>query len=104
ALDDFLNDRYDLIRGAKGSGKSTILKMVSSFQQRYPQLADVNLVVATGHTGEPSFKRAFSFLNEEKIEEDRLVDAWKIYLLNLALDSLETLPDSPQKKQAIQIT
>src|SRR5262249_28040000 len=100
ALTDFLNDRHDLILGAKGSGKSAILKIVS--QKQYPELSDVRLVVATEHTGEPAFKRAFGFLNEQTVEESKLVDAWKTYLINLALDEIESLPPSQESREALR--
>lgn len=100
ALSDFLSDRYDLIRGAKGSGKSAILKIVSEQQSNYPELRDVVLVVATEHTGEPSFKRAFDNLKSDDVQEQQLVNAWKTYLLNLALDALERLPESEESKAA----
>ncbi|RYF57264.1 MAG: hypothetical protein EOO27_16060 [Comamonadaceae bacterium] len=59
ALEDFVMDRYDLIRGVKGSGKSALLKVVVSRQAEHPELQDVLLYTATEHAGEPSFKRAF---------------------------------------------
>jgi len=74
-LDDFLADRYDLIRGAKGSGKSAILRMVSKNPGSYPQLKDVQLTVATEHTGEPAFKRAFNGLDPDVPDELRLLSA-----------------------------
>jgi hypothetical protein len=94
ALSDFLEDRYDIVRGAKGSGKSAILKIVSEQQSKYGEIADVSLVVATEHTGEPSFKRAFDQVKHEEVDEQELVNAWKIYFINLALDALERYPDT----------
>jgi hypothetical protein len=102
ALDDFLSDRYDLIRGAKGSGKSAILRMVSRGSARYAQLGDVVPIVATEHTGEPAFKRAFEPLVLTEVTDAALTNAWKTYILNLALDAVETLPDSDQKSAAIR--
>jgi hypothetical protein len=103
ALTDFLEDRHDLIRGTKGSGKSAILKIVSEQQARYSELRDVTLVVATEHTGEPSFKRAFDHLKREGVQEPQLVAAWKTYLLNLGLEALERLPESEESKHAIAL-
>jgi hypothetical protein len=101
ALNDFLTDRYDLIRGAKGSGKSAILKIAAEHSDRFPTLGDVDMVVATEHTGEPSFKRAFDLLDPHTIDEPDLVNAWKTYLINLALDSLEELPKNKERDGAI---
>lgn len=101
ALDDFLDDRFDLIRGAKGSGKSAILRMVSRAQAAYPKLANVTLVVATEHTGEPAFKRAFDPLILEAVTDAKLTSAWKAYLINLALDAIESFDKSDEASEAI---
>jgi len=100
ALSDFLADRYDIIRGVKGSGKSALLRVVSGQQQDYAALNDVLLHVATEHTGEPSFKRAFEKIKKDAYAEKELVFAWKTYLLNLALDELEKI-DFPECKEAV---
>lgn len=89
AVKDFVADRYDIIRGVKGSGKSAILRMVVERQNSYSQLADAVLVVATEHAGEPAFKRAFDSLRAGEYTEIALVNAWKTYLLNFFLDALE---------------
>jgi len=99
-LDDFLADRYDLIRGAKGSGKSAILRMVSKNPGSYPQLKDVQLTVATEHTGEPAFKRAFNGLDPD-VPDEKLVSAWKSYLLNMAFDAIEDLPKTTEGTRAV---
>lgn len=101
ALDDFLTDRYDLIRGAKGSGKSAILRMVTAPGRIHPSLEDVVLVAATEHTGEPAFKRAFEPIVLDKVTDAALTNAWKTYLLNLALDAVEQLPPSAEKDAAV---
>ena len=103
ALSRFLADRDDLILGAKGSGKSAILKVATKPSQQFRELQDVCLVEATEHTGEPAFKRAFNFLLDDDVDEARLVNAWKSYLLNLALDRLEQLPLSNETTAAIRL-
>lgn len=100
ALSDFLDDRFDIIRGVKGSGKSALLRVVSGQQSEYAQLTDVLLHVATEHAGEPAFKRAFDQIKTDAYVEKELVSAWKTYLLNLALDELEKI-NSPECKEAI---
>jgi hypothetical protein len=101
ALDDFLSDRYDLVRGAKGSGKSAILRMVSS--GAYPQLKNVALITATEHMGEPAFKRAFEKILLDKVDDVSLTNAWKAYIINLALDAVERLPASTERSEAIAL-
>lgn len=103
ALDDFLNDRYDLVRGAKGSGKSAILRMVSKQGSLYPQLSDVILTTATEHTGEPAFKRAFEQIHLAEVTDAALTNAWKTYIINLALDAIEQLPSSSEGSAAIEM-
>ena len=104
ALSDFVKDRYDLMLGGKGSGKSALLRVVVSEQARYTQLADVLIHVATEHTGEPSFKRAFGTLKKGQYTEQELINAWKTYLLNLALDALEPLATTPEARAAIEFS
>lgn len=101
ALNDFVSDRYDLIRGVKGSGKSAILRIVSTRQGDYPQISDVLLNVATEHAGEPAFKRAFDTLHAGGYTEGGLINAWKTYLINLALDVVDDLPESDETRRAI---
>lgn len=101
ALRDFVSDRYDVVRGVKGSGKSAILRMTSAHQAKYPDLGNVKFVVATEHAGEPAFKRAFERFGNQAWNEDELVRAWKVYLLNLALDALEALPLSDEARRAV---
>ncbi|ADU36219.1 P-loop ATPase, Sll1717 family [Variovorax paradoxus] len=97
AVSDFVTDRYDLIRGVKGSGKSALLRVVSGGQANYPELKDVLLHVATEHAGEPSFKRAFDQIKKDSFSEAELVAAWKTYLLNLVLDALSSSSSAEAK-------
>lgn len=103
ALTDFVGDRYDIIRGVKGSGKSALLRITSLHQERYEPLANVKFVVATEHAGEPAFKRAFEKAIGPEWREDELVRAWKVYLLNLALDALEALPLNEASITAVKL-
>ena len=104
ALDDFLNDRYDLVRGAKGSGKSAILRMISRPTGLYQQLANTILITATEHTGEPAFKRAFEKILLDHVDDAALTNAWKAYIINLALDAIEQLPASKERDEAISFS
>lgn len=102
AVKDFVADRYDIIRGVKGSGKSAILRMVVERQDTYPQLVDTLLVVATEHAGEPAFKRAFDSLRAGEYTELALVNAWKTYLVNFFLDALEDAERSDASVEVIR--
>lgn len=104
ALNSFLADRYDLILGGKGSGKSALLRVAVSKQTEFKELKNVFLHVATEHTGEPSFKRAFETLIKGAYTEKDLVNAWKTYLLNLSLDALERTEDTQERRAAIDFS
>lgn len=102
ALAAFIDDRFDIVRGVKGSGKSALVRVIQANQQRFRPLSDVLVRVATEHTGEPAFKRAFGSLGQGKYSQAELVAAWKTYLLNLALDALEDDVLSASGKAALQ--
>lgn len=89
-MKDLVADRFDVVRGAKGSGKSALLKILVENKQAYPELRDVHVVPATNHTGDPVFREVFSQFEKPAVEADerKLVDAWKLYWLNLILQSV----------------
>ena len=57
-------------------------------QARFTELADVILIKANEHSGDPSFKKAFKNLHKEDGIE-LYSDAWRIYILNLIWDQVE---------------
>lgn len=79
------------------------MRITSLNQERYEPLANVKFVVATEHAGEPAFKRAFEKAIGPEWKEDELVRAWKVYLLNLALDALEDLPSNDASARAVKL-
>lgn len=91
-LADLTKDRVDIVRGAKGSGKSALLKVVGEHPERFPELSDVRVVPATNHSGDPVFRIVFNEFERPAVEADerKLVDAWKLYWLNLVLKSVPT--------------
>ncbi len=102
AVKDFVADRYDIVRGVKGSGKSAILRMVNEDKGAYPQLSNTQLVVATEHAGEPAFKRAFDSLRAGSYSELALVNAWKAYLLNFFIDALEQMEPTVASHEVVR--
>lgn len=102
AVKDFVADRYDIIRGVKGSGKSAILRMVFENKGEYSQLQDTELIIATEHAGEPAFKRAFDSLRAGSYSELALVNAWKTYLLNFFVDALEQMPSTHGSREVVR--
>lgn len=80
---DLINDRYDIVKGVKGSGKTAMLIAICDNQSLYPQLEDKLLIKAIQLKGDPDFKRAFSTVSIETSDIQKLIDAWKIYLINV---------------------
>lgn len=81
-VEDFVKDRYDIILGEKGSGKSAMLKGVTENAMNYTNLENVQMVIATNLIGDVDFRKAFASIDED-ISEFELIDAWKIYIVNL---------------------
>ena len=54
---DLINDRYDIIKGVKGSGKTAMLIAICDNQSLYPQLENKLLIKAIQLKGDPDFKR-----------------------------------------------
>lgn len=81
-VEELINNNYDIIKGVKGSGKTAILVALSKNQPKYEQLQNVILVEAINLKGDPDFKRAFEEISET-VEEQKLIDSWKIYIINL---------------------
>lgn len=89
SLFDFISDRYDVIRGAKGTGKSALLLYVFNNQSLFQQLENVILVKANEHSGAPAFKKAFGSLTAQDSIEVYSV-AWKIYIINLIYNEVKS--------------
>ena len=52
-------------------------------QSLYPQLENKLLIKAIQLKGDPDFKRAFSTVSIKTSDIQKLIDAWKIYLINV---------------------
>lgn len=83
-LNELLLDRKDLVLGSKGAGKSALWKEIKDNQNKYHSINNVQLVLATNHTGDPEFREVFKDLSSEGFPDtDQLRVAWKIYLIAL---------------------
>lgn len=80
---DLINDRYDIVKGVKGSGKTAMLIAICDNQTLYQQLDNKLLIKAIQLKGDPDFNRAFSTVSIETGDIQKLIDAWKIYLINV---------------------
>lgn len=92
-IDELIGDRYDIIKGTKGSGKSAILIGIVAKQMEYPELQDVIICKAVNHTGDPVFKRAFTNI-QMSVDEIDLIDAWKIYMINIVWKKIKDISDN----------
>jgi hypothetical protein len=101
-IQDLVRDRFDIVRGAKGSGKSALLKILGERTERYPEVSRTKMVPATNHSGDPVFREVFSEFEKAAVEaeERKIIDAWKLYWLNLILQSAPPgVNDAPGVKE-----
>lgn len=78
---EILNNKYDIIPGRKGAGKTAIFKMLE--MRKDDLLQEKNIVILTGvnSNGEPIFKH---FKNEfSNFNEDDFENFWKLYFISL---------------------
>ncbi|MDD3581991.1 MAG: hypothetical protein PHW74_13340 [Desulfobacca sp.] len=77
---DFVNGKYDIISGDKGTGKTAIYKIIKERYREIPQLNTVELIAGFNDTGNPIFQR----LSEvEALTEGQYSTVWKTYFLSL---------------------
>ncbi len=77
---DFINDKYDIISGDKGTGKTAIYKIVRDRYRSIPELKDVELIAGFNDSGNPIFRR----LSETEIlSEVQYITIWKNYIISL---------------------
>lgn len=82
-VNDFVNDKYDIVKGVKGSGKTAMLIALCENQADYPQLSNKILLKAMQLKGDPDFRRAFNTVSIESSDTQKIIDAWKIYIINI---------------------
>lgn len=88
---DLVNDRYDIIKGTKGSGKTAMLVTLYDNQSKYSQLDGKRLIKAIELKGDPDFKRAFNTVTINDNDIQKVIDAWKIYIINIIWKSYSDL-------------
>ncbi len=88
---DLVNDRYDIIKGTKGSGKTAMLVTLYDNQSKYSQLDGKRLIKAIELKGDPDFKRAFNTVTINDNDIQKVIDAWKIYIINVIWKSYSDL-------------
>jgi hypothetical protein len=88
---NFVNDRHDIVSGAKGAGKSAIYRVVKARYRAVGEISDVEIVSGFNDTGNPVFQR----LTQSRIlSEGQYITIWKAYLAalvgNYVLDVVES--------------
>lgn len=78
---NLINGNKSIVLGAKGTGKSSILKYIENEKDNNKQLKNKKIIFAMNHTGEPVFKEMLS--KSIGLCEDDLIMSWKIYFINL---------------------
>ena len=77
---DFIKDKYDIIAGDKGTGKTAIYRIVRDKYREIPELADVEIVSGFNDSGNPVFQR---LSQSQVLSEGQYITVWKSYILSL---------------------
>ncbi|WP_238346300.1 P-loop ATPase, Sll1717 family [Luteimonas saliphila] len=78
---NFVNDRHDIVSGAKGAGKSAIYRVVKARYRTVGEISDVEVVSGFNDTGNPIFQR---LTQSRTLSEGQYITVWKAYLAALA--------------------
>lgn len=77
----FVADRYDIVSGDKGTGKTAIFRFVTERRRNYDQLRDIELLPAFNIAGQPVF---FELTRSSVLTEGEYNSLWKAYILSVA--------------------
>jgi hypothetical protein len=78
---DFVADRYDIVSGDKGTGKTAIFRFVTENRRNYEELRDIELLPAFNIAGQPVF---FELTRSTVLTEGEYNSLWKAYILSVA--------------------
>ncbi len=100
---DFINDKYDIVSGDKGSGKTAIFRIVKERYRAIPEIEDVELIAGFNDTGNPVFQR---LSQSKRLKEGQYRTVWKNYIVallgNYTLDVCEgSYTDSMEELERI---
>lgn len=76
-----IKGKNSIVLGAKGTGKSSILKYIVSEKDKYETLINKKILKAMNHEGELVFKELLA--KAKDLNEDDLILSWKIYFISL---------------------
>lgn len=77
---DFINGKYDIVSGDKGTGKTAIYRIIRDKRHEILQLSDVELIAGFNDAGNPVFQR---LTQSEQLQEGEYITVWKSYILSL---------------------
>jgi hypothetical protein len=77
---DFIDGKYDIVSGDKGTGKTAIYRIVRDKHRDIPQLSDVELIAGFNDAGNPVFQR---LSQSEQLQEGEYITVWKSYITSL---------------------
>lgn len=77
---DFIDGKYDIVSGDKGTGKTAIYRIVRDKHNEIPQLSDVELVAGFNDAGNPVFQR---LSQSSLLQEGEYITVWKSYITSL---------------------
>jgi hypothetical protein len=75
-----IQDKYDIVAGDKGTGKTALFRILQARASQYPELRDVRILPAFNPKGSPVFLR---LTEEDALDEERYAAVWKTYVLAL---------------------
>ncbi len=77
---DFIKDKYDIVSGDKGTGKTAIYRIVKEKYRSIEELKNIELVSGFNDQGSPVFQR---LSQADVLTEGQYITVWKSYILSL---------------------
>lgn len=101
-LSELVEDRKDIVLGAKGAGKSSLWKELMANQGRYGRLGDVNFKLVTNPAGDPEFRDVLVAIGDDEFpSDDELRVGWRLYFLAQFWKACNTVVDESEEKNRI---
>ncbi|MGH3031457.1 MAG: hypothetical protein ACRDNE_11995, partial [Gaiellaceae bacterium] len=98
---DFVADRYDIVSGDKGTGKTAIFRFITEHRRTFDELRDIEVLPAFNIVGEPVF---FELTRSAVLTEGEYNSLWKAYIFSVAGNYLvEMLGDEGKLREVEEI-
>ncbi len=82
---DVASDKYDIVKGEKGAGKSAIYRVLREPAQPTLDAQNMHIVPAFNESGAPIFRRLVEL---DRKDERAFIGMWKVYILVIAANFL----------------